>query len=123
RTGDGGVMNEKSELAIFHKPEGLLSKQISLKNGKINADGSCCSMARGRARRVKFDDVDGLAVLIDRMQSNEALTLGRLRVDLPDTVEVILKRDLNGTTPPHVIARTGDYLHFMERAAAFMLLD
>ena len=57
------------------------------------------------------------------MQSDEALTLGRLRADLPDTVEVILKRELNGATPPHVIARTSDYLHFAEHAAAFMLLD
>ena len=52
-------MNGKFELAIFHKTDGPLSKQISLENGNINADGSACKMAQGRARRVKFDNIDG----------------------------------------------------------------
>ena len=111
------------EIAVFRKANGPLSKHIALKDGKPNPDGSACRMAAGTARRVKLNDIETFAKLIGDMRSDEAPTLGRLRADLPDSVKVITKKELNSSTPPNVIARTGEYLHFAEQAAAFMLLD
>jgi hypothetical protein len=75
---------------------GALTKQISLgPDGTIKSDGSACVMARGTARRARIGNVGELAELIDRMRSCEALALGRLREDLPETVEVMPKRMLD----------------------------
>jgi hypothetical protein len=80
-------------------------------------------MAEGEARRVKLNGVDSLAALIEDMRTNEALVLGRLRADLPDRVNVVLARELNGEKGSDVIARTGEYLLFAPGAAAYLLLD
>jgi hypothetical protein len=111
------------EIAVFKKSNGPLSKRISLKDGKVIADGSVCKLPAGTARRVILDGVNAVAGLIGNMRSEEALTLGRLRADLPDDVCVVCKKDLNGSTPSNVIARSSEFLHYAPKQAAFMLLD
>ncbi len=112
-----------AEITIFRKQRGILSKRISLRAGKVNADGGGCRMSRGVARRVKLNGVATLAELIESMRSVEALALGRLHDSLPDQVQVIPKRDLDEATPTDTIARTGEYLHFAAERPAYMLLD
>jgi hypothetical protein len=113
-----------TELTIFRKAGGILSKRIALSaKGEVQADGSECRMAQGTARRIKLDGPASLAQLIDRMRSDEALSLGRLRDDLPEEVEVVTKRELNGSTAANTIARSLDYIEFAPGAAAYMLLD
>ena len=51
-------------------------------------DPSVCVLVRGRARRVKLGSMRELADLIEGLASNEALSLGTLRSDLPDEVEI-----------------------------------
>jgi hypothetical protein len=114
----------EQQITVFRKANGPLSKKISLsKDGKIVADGAVCKMAAGTARRVCLNGVAALAKLIRAMPSDEALTLGRLRPDMPDECQVVLKKDLNDATPPNVIARTTDSLYFAERQPAYLLLD
>jgi hypothetical protein len=86
---------------------GPLTKRIALAaDGTVNSDGSACLMVRGSAERVRLHDIVALAALIEKLGSDQAIALGRLRPGLPDHVEIITKRRLNGVAQPHVIART-----------------
>jgi hypothetical protein len=63
---DGTHMS--SEITVFEKAGGILSKNISLRaDGTINADGSACVMVRGSARRAKVADVHALGALFEQL--------------------------------------------------------
>jgi hypothetical protein len=110
------------EITVFTKIGGPLTKRISVTtDGTVNSDGSCCVMAR--AERIRLADVAALARLIGKLQSNQAITLGRLRSGLPDRVEVTTKAKLNGLALPHIIARTAADIVFAEKRSAFALID
>ena len=82
------IMSEPIELVVFSKMGGPLTKRITLTaDGKIASDGSACTMARGRAKRVRIDGIDELAALIESLTPNQAIALGALRDDLPDEVQ------------------------------------
>jgi hypothetical protein len=64
-------------------------------------------MSHGIAGRVTLASIKEYAALIEGLASNQALALGRLRADLPDSVEVTTKSKLlNGVARPDLIART-----------------
>jgi hypothetical protein len=108
----------------FSKSDGPLTKRISLgPDGKVISDGSACVMSRGKARRVKLSSLQELADWIGSLAANQALTLGPLRPDLPDEVEVTTKSKLNGASRPDLIARAQDFIGFCPGKPAFMLLD
>jgi hypothetical protein len=110
-----------AEIVVFTKANGPLTKRIGLNaDGTINSDGSACTMAHGRARRVKLADVAELAAHIAELKSNQAIALGALRDDLPDEVAIVAMDKLNGTG---AIARTAENLHFRRGQPAFALLD
>jgi hypothetical protein len=115
------------EITVLTKLDGALTKQISLTpDGTVKSDGSACTMARGAAQRARVGNVGELADLIDRMRSCDALALGRLRGDLPDTVEVMPKRTLdraNGSPLTDAIARTASSIVYCPKSPAFALLD
>ena len=111
------------EITVFRSANGPLTKRISIAGGKIKSDGSACRMVAGTARRVPLDSPASLAKLLENMPSKEAIALGRLRPDLADKVQVVLKKDLNGSTSRNVIARTADYLSYAPGEPAYMLLD
>ena len=91
------------EITAFEKSGGPLTKRISLApDGSVKSDGSACVMARGAAQRRHIANVGELAIVIDRTRSNQALALGALRAGLPDKVQVVTKRNLNGQ--PNTIA-------------------
>ena len=111
-----------TELTVFTKSGGPLTKRISLMpDGSLKSDGSACVMAHGRARRANIASVLDLGALIEQLKPNEAIALGRLRPDLPDRVEVVTKRKLNGAA--NVIARTGADLVYCKAQTALALLD
>ena len=84
------------ELALIKKSGGPLTKQISLDDmGAIRSDGSACVMLHGTASRLNIADIGGLADAINGFDEKHALTLGRLRTDLPDTIRVITKCKIN----------------------------
>ena len=132
----GGPQNERGrarrgvtvlQITVLAKSNGPLTKRISLApDGFIQSDGNQCIMAFGTARRVEIASVHDLAAVIASLQSNEALTLGQLRADLPEQVEIVTKSrldKLNGVARPEVIARTGDYIVFQPGRLTFALLD
>jgi hypothetical protein len=109
------------QLTIFAKSGGCLTKRISLESGSLKSDGSACVMSTGTARRFGFSDVGEFAGHIERLESNEALALGRLRPDLPDQVKVTTKRKLNGDA--NFIARTQEYILYQPGEPTFALVD
>ncbi|WP_271577965.1 primase-helicase family protein [Bradyrhizobium sp. CCBAU 11361] len=112
-----------TEITVFEKVGGPLTKRIALREGKIASDSSACRMARGFARRATIRDVQSLADLIASMKSNEAYAIGSLRDGLPERVRVVRKDELDGAKDPTVIARTLDYLTFRAGNPGLALLD
>jgi hypothetical protein len=110
------------EITRFTKVDGPLTKKISLSaTGTIVSDGSACLMVQGTAERVQVENVDALAALIGALKSNQAITLGALRGDLPAKVEVTTAAKLNGDARKDMIART--CRHLVYRGPAFALID
>jgi hypothetical protein len=115
------------QITVIAKSDGPLTKQISLApDGSVRSDGSLCVMASGTARRLPITDMNTLAAAIAELGSHEAFTLGALRADLPEQVEIVTKRHLdklNGAARPDIIARTADYIVFQPGQPAVALLD
>ena len=110
------------EITRFRKAGGILSKRISLApDGTLVSDGAACTMTQGSAWRTKCGTLEEFAADIAAMPSNEAITLGTLRDDLPDEVTITVKAKLNGAT--NVVARTADYLSYRPGQPALALID
>jgi len=110
------------QLTVIAKSNGPLTKRISLSvDGSLKSNGSACVMSRGEARRIELSSPRQLADLISKLGSREAITLGALRDDLPDKVQVVARHRLNGAAG--VIARTHDFFGFRPGAPAFSLID
>jgi hypothetical protein len=122
-------MTMPPEIVTFAKTGGSLTKKISLDGAsKLISDGSGCFMVRGSARRQPITNVGQLGTLIGAMNGHEALALGTLRPGLPDNVDIVTKRLLNGIgkptgTPTSTIARTAENIVFPHGAPGFALLD
>jgi hypothetical protein len=114
------------EITRFAKKGGPLTKKISLeRDGKLVSDASKCLMNRGTAHRVSLDNLAALGTLIHALDRHEAIALGALRPDLPNSVKVITKHKLalGSGAQPSPIARTGEYILFQPRRPALALLD
>jgi hypothetical protein len=112
------------EITLFVKSGGPLTKCIELAaDGSVASDSSECRMSRGSARRVGIADVTQLGKLIEGLAANEAIALGALRPGLPDLVQIITKRELNGAALHGVIARNSQSIVFSNGQTAFALLD
>jgi hypothetical protein len=116
-----------TKTALPGDPHGdLLSKQITLMDGKPHSDGSPCAMAVGTAVTVPAPDAAGLATIINALRSNQALALGSL-VRGTGPVDIVTHQQLMHLPPEqrgsHTIARTREYLQFRPGAPAWMLLD
>jgi putative DNA primase/helicase len=115
-------MHAAFELTAFYKPHGPLTKVISLTDtGELVSDGSACLMSRGTAARVQFASLTEFARHIAELDSSSAIALGRLRLDLPGSVEITTKAGLNGSSA--AVARTQDFIGFAAAQPAVMLLD
>jgi hypothetical protein len=115
------------EITCFAKTGGALTKHIALAHdGSLVSDGSGCLMSAGKAWRTRFGSLSEFAHVISKLQSHEAIALGCLRRDLPDTVEVATKsrlEALNGSVAPNLIARTSDYIAYRPGQRAVALVD
>jgi len=90
-----------TEITVFEKTGGPLTKRIALRDGKIVNDSSACRMANGFARRIMIDNVRSLADLINAFKSNEAYALGRLKDGLPDRVRAQGRSQRSGKSCRH----------------------
>jgi hypothetical protein len=112
------------EVTIFTKNNGPLTKTITLTaNGDVVSDASACRMSRGKASRVQIENVGELCDLIEKVEPNQAISLGALRVDLPDEVGVIRQEEINGKTRPDIIARIAANIFYRSGQQAFALVD
>ena len=112
------------EVAIIAKSGGPLTKRISLAaDGSLKSDGSGCVMSRGTAKRFTFAGVGQFATLIEHFAPHQAITLGGLRPDLPNEVEVVTKRRLNGNANPQLVARTREFFTYRPGQSALALID
>ncbi len=113
------------EVAVLTNAGGPLSKRISLgEAGRVVSDGSRCLMSEGRAARAPLAGPEDLARLIGAMPANRAITLGRLRDDLPAEVPLVTHRRLQGgSAPAGAIARTRHHIAYAAGRPAFALLD
>lgn len=110
-----------AEITGFRKGHGGLSKRLYLRDGKVCNDSSGCRMAQGTAYRIKIAHIQQLADWINGFSRREALSLGRLKTGLQDSVAVVVKSKLNGAA--RTIARTRDYVEFQIGAEGIALLD
>jgi hypothetical protein len=115
------------EITGLTSSSGPLTKRISLSpEGKLISDGSACVMSRGHAQRVRLGGVAEFSKLIGGLRSDQAIALGSLRPDLPDTVEITTARrlaELNGSAAPGTISRTSGHIGYRPQAPSLVLLD
>ncbi len=118
------------EITGLTSSSGPLTKRISLSpEGKLISDGSACVMSRGSAARVRLGSVTEFSRLIGGLRSDQAIALGALRSDLPDTVEITTAKRLDerlsmeGPAPYGIIARTAGHIGYAPNVPAMVLLD
>jgi hypothetical protein len=117
------------ELTVLIKDGGgVLTKHIHLDaDGKLLSDGSTCVMSRGRARRVRVTGLAALGTLIEQLKQTEALALGALFANLPDSVTITTKDQLrklgDDTAPPDLVARTASHIGYRAGQPALVLID
>src|SRR4051794_3553579 len=85
------------QITRFTKVGGILTKRISLKDGKPHSDGSACVMSNGWAEHVSLDSLHEFADFIHSLKPNEAIALGALCEDLRDRerVPVVTEKQLS----------------------------
>ncbi len=120
-------MSVPFEIVGLTSASGVLTKRISLgDDGLLVSDGSACVMGQGAARRVRLLGISAFADWIGGLKPSEAIALGALHHDLPDEVQITTARklaELNGTAPPHLIARTAGHIGYLSKRPALALLD
>jgi predicted P-loop ATPase len=114
---------DEIELTVFTKANGILSKRISLVEGKVNSDGSACGMGHGRARRILLNGVAQLGPLIEKLESNQAIVLGTMRSDVGDEVAIAAKDELVANPRDGALARTSENFKYVPGKPAFVLFD
>ena len=118
-------MNPRAiEITVFKKSSGILSKTIAAAvDGSPVSDGSACRMSSGEAKRMPLPGgAQALADFIGNVAPDEALSLGRLVSGVGESAPVTTVSRLK-SAPEGTIARSQDFLEFMENTPAFMLLD
>jgi hypothetical protein len=110
-------------------PEGqpaVISKKITLQpDNTLLTDGSLCQLQFGFAKRIPIADENALRALIGGLQSNQAITLGRLRSELGPEVRIASKAILDEVRKsyPDVFSRSNDYIEFTAERPGLGLLD
>jgi hypothetical protein len=103
-------------------PNPVMSKRIFLdEQGKVCSDGSQCLMAQGIATRATAETAAGLAKHIVACGTDQAIALGALRVDLPDSVTITVPERLKDS--PGAITRSRDFIDYCHGAPAWALID
>jgi hypothetical protein len=100
----------------------LMSKRISLDaNGKLKSDGSECRMVTGTATRAVAGTASDLAQIVQSCSSNQAIALGALKAELPDSVAVTIPNLLD--KHPGAITRSRNCIDYPPGVPAWCLID
>ena len=119
--GSSGV-EQTIEITRLQKAGGGLTKVIALKDGRPVSDGSACWMPRGMMSRCRLSNLPDFANLIETLPSNEAIALGAMRADLPDSAPLRAKSDPLSKDPAFV-TRTTDVIAYRPGRQALVLCD
>jgi hypothetical protein len=100
---------------VFTK-RGLLTKCLTLVDGRLQKNASGCAMGKGAYRRVAVAGLSGLDALLSGLTPQEAVAYG---VAPAEQARVVAKRD--AAHHPDAITRTRDV--FAWPSPAVMMLD
>jgi hypothetical protein len=107
------------EITRLKKSGGALTKRIELVDGKPKSDGSQCRMSDGTMSRCPLPDLNAFAHLIETLPREEAIALGVMRPDLPNSMPMKAEayaREGDGT-------RTRSMINYTAAQPALVLLD
>jgi hypothetical protein len=118
----GETMSPQITLITKHDVPALMSKRISLTNdGNLKSDGSECRMITGTAAREFVGTASALALIIAACRSDQAITLGVLKAELPDSVAVTVPSKL--ANHPGAITRSRSCIDYRLGLPAWCLID
>ena len=113
----------KPEITLIKKsgPDPVMSKRIFLdEQGKLCGDGSQCLMAQGTATRATAETAAELAQHIMACGTDQAIALGALRADLPNSAQITTSPKLRDN--PGAITRSREFIDYRP-GAAWALID
>jgi hypothetical protein len=111
------------ELTKITKDSGAVTKRVHLNpDGSIGNDSSRCAIGKGRMTRLHLPDWRDFKEMLEATPRNTAYALGALRPGLPDSVQLVRKRDPQ-SAQPGVATRTADAILYREKCPGFALLD
>ena len=100
----------------------VMSKRIWLDaQGALQSDGSECRMTTGTAAREFAETASALALVIAHCRSDQAIALGSLKVELPDSVAVTIPSKL--ANHPGAITRSRSCIDYQPGLPAWCLID
>jgi hypothetical protein len=114
----------KPEITLIKKggPNPVMSKRIFLdEQEKVCSDGSQCLMAQGTATRATAETAADLAEHIIACGTDQAIALGALRADLPNSANITIPAKLKDN--PGAITRSRDFIDYRSGAPAWALID
>ena len=116
-------MSAPVELTKITKDSGAVTKRVHLNpDGSIGNDSSRCAIGKGRMTRLHLPDWRDFKEMLEATPRNTAYALGALRPGLPDSVQLVRKRDPQ-SAQPGVATRTADAILYREKCPGFALLD
>jgi hypothetical protein len=89
---EGGRCDRSNRTCHFNERWRAVNEKIRLVNGKIVSDVSACKMARGAAKRARFDTLQEFGNLLGRLDEQSAVAFGALQPALSDEVAVVKKQ-------------------------------
>jgi hypothetical protein len=105
------------KISRYTKDSGPLTKVMRLVDGTLCKDGSGCRMNRGKVEQCSLGSMSELALLLQSLGLNQAVSLG---VTDSDSVKTITTKDKE---TGDAISRTKRHIMFRPNEPAFMLFD
>ncbi len=114
------------KLQVFTKDGGVLTKSITLKDGKLVKDGNACKMYSGTVETVTVESMQALADLFARLELNQAIGLGTTDYSYCELAQdarqqIVTKQALDQN--PGAIARGAEFFRYEPGQPAPILID
>ena len=107
----------KINFTIFTKPNGIMTKEINLVDGRIVKDGSRCWLSNGVAETIEVPFND-LPALLDTVKKNQAVSWGSSEHNKTK----IVKQSKQASTPD-AITRTQKHFDFVKGELGVLMID
>jgi hypothetical protein len=115
-------MSAPVELTKITKESGAVTKRIHLNpDGSIGKDSSRCAIGKGRMTRLHLPDWRDFKEMLEATPRNTAYALGALRPGLPDSIQLVRKRDPQSAQPGVATRTAAEILYRAE--PSFVLCD